>query len=126
MMIGDEHLDAKCIGGEHAFERSDAVVDRDQEVGAALRGDLYDLWRESVAELETVGYEVFDVRAETAQREHTDCASGCAVTIVIADDEQALRLRDGIGQDHGEPIEVEHRLRWGEARERDVELVRGE
>ena len=91
MMVGDQYAHTQRIGGGHAVDARDAVVDRDQDVGVLeLLGECHDFRRQAVAVFETVGHQEFDVGAELAQRAHADRARRGAVGIVISDDQQAL------------------------------------
>ena len=87
-----------ALRARDALDAGDAVVDGDEQVGLALRGEVDELGRQAVAELEAVGHEVVDVGAERAQRAHADRAGGCAVGVVVGDDQQALARRDRVGK----------------------------
>jgi len=82
----------------HPFDARDAVVDGDEEIRPALRGELHQLGREPIAKLEAVGNEILRLRAERAQRAEADRACGGAVGVVVGDDQQALARLDGVGE----------------------------
>jgi hypothetical protein len=57
-------MHAAAGGVRYALHARDAVVHGDEEVGLALRGDVHQLGRQAIAELEAVWHEVADVSAE--------------------------------------------------------------
>ena len=117
VVIGDERGDAELARARHAFDAGDAVVDGDEEIGPALRGELDQLGREPVAELEAVGHEVLRVRAKGTQRADADRAGGGAVGVVVGDDEEALARLDGVGEEPRRVVNA-FQKRWAKARRR--------
>ena len=98
MVVGDQRRDAVFAGAVDALDAGDAVVDSDDEVGRLLRGDVDDLRRQPVAELEAVGQQEIDVGTEHFQGAHADGGGGGAVAVVVADDQQSGFGLDGVGQ----------------------------
>jgi hypothetical protein len=64
MVVGDQRRDAEFPGAVDAFNTGNAVVDRDDQVGRLLRGDIDDFRRQPVTELEAVGQQEIDISAE--------------------------------------------------------------
>ncbi len=106
VMVGDQHPQPEFVGALDAVDARDAVVDRDQPVRPrrALRGELDDRRRQSVAVLEAVRHQVVDGRAtgsgvrQCAQPAQADGAGGRAVTVVVGDDQHALAGGERIGE----------------------------
>ena len=98
VVVGDQRGDAEALRVRDALDARDAVVDGDQDVGLAVRGDVDQLGRQPVAQLEAVRHEIFDIGAEPAQRAHAYRARGRSVGIVVGDDQQALVPRDRVGE----------------------------
>jgi hypothetical protein len=99
VVVGHQHLQAERTRGGHAFEAGDAVVHRDQQVGAALLHAPGDGGGQAVAVDHAVGHEVVDVlRAQQAQAAHGHGAGGGAVAVVVGHDADLASRGDGIGQ----------------------------
>ncbi len=98
MVIGDECGDAECLRASHPLDACDAVVYRHDQIGRARVREVHQFRRQAVAELEAIGHEVIDRRAELAQRAHADRAGGCSVGVVIGDDQDPLSLLDRVGE----------------------------
>ncbi|MNG93596.1 hypothetical protein D3C79_525670 [compost metagenome] len=99
VMIGDQHLHAGRLGGGDTGDTGDAVVHRDEELGAAGHRQLDDLGGEAIAELETVGHQKIDVMTPHGpQGQHAQGRAGGAVAVEVTDDEDALLRRQGIRQ----------------------------
>ncbi len=92
VVIGDQRADAERARAGHAFDARDAIVHGDQQIGFSVRGEIDQLGRQAIAELEAVGHEVVDVRAEEPQRAHADRAGGRAI------DQEPLTALDRIGE----------------------------
>ncbi len=75
--------------------------------GFRLRRERDDLRGQPVAELEAVGDEKADVRAEGRKRAHAHRAGGRAVAIVIGDYQHALARGDRIGKERGRSVRVQ-------------------
>ncbi len=72
-------------------DAGDAVVHRDQELGAAGHRQLDDLGGEAITELEAVGHQKIDVTtAHGAQGQHAQRRAGGAVAVKVTDDENAF------------------------------------
>jgi len=112
VMIGNKHGNAVFLGAGDAFQTGDAVVDGDDEVRREAGGDIDDLRREAVTQLETVRDEEVDRRPQTLQRTQADGRGGGAVTVVVADDQQAGFRFDGVGEDLGGIGGVRQAGRW--------------
>ena len=100
MVIGDQRRNAESVGLGNTRVTGDAVVDGDDHVRLHLGRDHNDLGRQAIAGLEAIGYEVVDFRAEAAQAANADRAGGCAIAIVVGDDQQALACLNCVGQEH--------------------------
>ncbi|MNZ19294.1 hypothetical protein D3C78_363190 [compost metagenome] len=91
VVIGHQYFQARSLGGCHAFDAGDAVVDGDQQLRLALQGHLDDLRGQAIAVLEAVGHQVIDMGGtEQTQAEYTDGTGRGAVSVEVADDEDAL------------------------------------
>ena len=91
VMIGDQNLHAGRLGRRHPGDAGDAVVHRDEELGAARHRQLDYLRGQAIAEFETVGHQKIDVvAAHCPQRQHAQGRAGGAVAVKISDDEDAL------------------------------------
>jgi len=97
-MVRDQHVNAARVRGCHTVDAAHAVIDRDDQMRRASSGQRDDLGREAVAELEAVGDEIVDLRAHCDEAAHADRAGGCAVRVVIGDDQHALAALDRIGE----------------------------
>jgi hypothetical protein len=91
--------------------RGDAVVDGDDQVGAALRRDPHDLGRKPVAVVETVGHEIADICAQGAQAEQGDGAGGGAVGVVVGNNQELLAALDGVGESGSGGLDVAQRMK---------------
>ena len=99
VVIGNQHRQPGGLGRRHAIDAGDAVVDGQQQVGLAFEGHGDDLRGQAIAVLEAVRYQVIDMRrTEQAQTEHADRTGGGAVGIEVADDKDALALRQRLDQ----------------------------
>ena len=108
MVIGNQYLHAGRLGRRHPGDAGDAVVHRDQELGAAGHRQLDDLRGEAITELEAVGHQKIDVAtAHGAQGQHAQRRAGGAVAVKVTDDENAFLRRQRLGQQR-------HRLRHAE------------
>ena len=67
-----------CVRARHAVDAGDAVVHGDQQVGLALCGEVDQLRRQAVAELEAVGHQVVDAGARNARSARMPTAQAVA------------------------------------------------
>ncbi len=123
VVVGDEHRDAEFVGARHPFDTRDAVVDGDDQVGLALRGEIDDFGREPVAVLEAVRHEVIDVGAERAQAADADRAGRGAVAVVVGHDQQARLGFDRVGEQRRGVVDVRQRRRRHQAVDQQLQLV---
>ena len=102
VMIGDQHLHPGRAGVGHAVQAGHAVVDGDQQIGASNSGMLErqvdDLGCQAIAVFEAVGHQIVDDRAHRPQSQYPNRHAGGAVTVVIADNQQAAACGDRIGE----------------------------
>ena len=124
MMIGDQHVDAPCVGGRDTFDAGDAVIDGDEQLRRTLRGKRHDFCGQSIAELEAIGHDEVDARPQRAQAAYGDRAGGGAVRIVVGDDENALLQRDGLGEARGGRFDAAQPREWWQRAQRMVEFGR--
>ncbi len=125
-MVGDQHLEPRRLGCRHAINAGDAVVDGQQQVGLTLQRHGDNLRGQAVTVLEAVGHQIIDMRrAEQAQTEHTDCAGGGAVGVEVADDQDALALRQRLDQQLDSRIDALELLIWDQPRQALVQLFGG-
>ncbi len=91
VMIGDQHLDARGSRRGHPGNAGDAVVDGDDQVGGAGRGEGDDLGSQAVAVFEAVGNQEIDLAPPAgAQPEQRQRRAGGAIGIEIADHQNPL------------------------------------
>jgi hypothetical protein len=119
VVIGDEHVDPERGSGRNTLHAGDPVVDGDEQVGVALRGQRDDLRCKPVAEFEAVGHDEVDVGAERAQSAHAHGAGGGTVGIVVGDDQDPLAARDRGSQARRRRGDAAHR-RVGRQRAQSV------
>jgi len=122
VMVGDQRGDAERVRMRHALDARDAVVHGDDEVGLFRRGNVDELGREAITELEAVRHEIVDLRAERAQRTDTDRAGRGAVAVVVGHDEDALTVADRIRKQSGRIFGVCKQLGRKEARRVGLQL----
>ena len=125
MVVGDEHVDAGGARRGDTLEAGDAVVDREQQVRLRALGEIDDLGRESVTELETVRHQETDLGGtERAQTEHGDRGTGGAIGVEVAHHDDASLTRQCVGQQLGGLVDAAERLPRQQRRERVVEIGR--
>ncbi len=124
MVIRDQHLDAARTRRGDSGNARDAVVDGDDERRPPFRGEPDDLWREPVAELETVGHqEIHGRESPGAQTAHDERRAGRAVRVEVPDDEDAsLAMLEDEGDGRIDAVERAYRHESVE-REREVLAV---
>ena len=115
VVIGDENVDAARFRGCNAFDAADAVVHRDDQLRAAVRGKRDDFGRQPITELEAIRYDEIRLRTERAQTLERNRAGGRAVCVVIGDDDDAFTAVDCGDQAIDGGVDVGER---GEARQR--------
>ena len=94
VVIGDENVDAARFRGSNAFDAADAVVHRDDQLRAAVRGKRDDFGRQAITELEAIRYDEIRLRTERAQTLERNRAGGRTVCVVIGDDDDAFAAVD--------------------------------
>jgi hypothetical protein len=109
--VGHHDVDAARVGGRHAVDAGDAVVDRDDHIRLLPGGQFDDFRRQAVAVLEAVRHDVVDARAQHAQAAHPDRAGGGAVAIVVGHDQQLAIRGNRVGQVLGGVADALHRRR---------------
>ena len=123
MVVGDDHLDSEPARRSHALDAGDSVVHRDKELRLRPCRERDDLRGQPVAELEAVGDEIADVRAERGERAHAHRARGRAVAVVVGDDQHVLAGRDRVGKQRGCAVRVQQTGGRNKAGERVLELA---
>ena len=98
MVIGDQHIQPQSSCHRHALDTGNAVIDRQQQIGATRGGQLHDLRRQAVTVLEAVGHQKVNACAKHAKAAHTQSGGRCTIGIVITDDQDALLARNRICQ----------------------------
>ncbi len=125
VMVGDQHPHPGRLGCRDAIDAGDAVVDGDQQVGFALRGDGNDFGRQPVAVLEAIGHQIIDMRRpQLTQAEHADAARGGTVGIEVADEQDALALFQRLDQQLDRGIDALELLIRNQPRQPLVQLLR--
>ncbi|MNM34939.1 hypothetical protein D3C81_456000 [compost metagenome] len=111
VVIGNQYPHPGRLGRRHPGNAGDAVVHRDEELGAAGHRQLDDLGGEAIAELETVGHQKIDVMTPHGpQGQHAQGRAGGAVAVEVTDDEDALLRRQGIRQQGHRLLHAEQAL----------------
>ena len=109
MVVGHQHGHAEPARGGDALKAGNAVVNRDQHVGAACLDTFGDGRRQAITINHAVGHDVTDVLgAQEPQAANADGTGGGAVAVVISDDAQLLLPGDGVGQQHGGVLRAFH------------------
>ena len=101
VVVGNQRGDAQRTGFFDAVDAGDAVIDGNDQVGFAVRGELDDGRGEAVAIFKTVRHQIGDVGAHRAQPAHGDRTGGGAVAVVVGHDQHACAGFDGIGEQNG-------------------------
>ena len=101
VVVGNQRGDAQRTGFFDAVDAGDAVIDGNDQVGFAVRGELDDGRGEAVAIFKTVRHQIGDVGAHRAQPAHGDRAGGGAVAVIVGHDQHARAGFDGIGEQNG-------------------------
>ena len=122
MMIGDQDIDAECVGGGDPVHARNAVVHRDQQVRLALCGQRHDLRRQAIAVLEAIGHDEIDVGAHRGESPHAHCTRGGPIRIVIGDDQYAFLLGDRRRESLRRRLDAFHRCERRQRIERMIEL----
>ncbi len=113
MVIGNQYLHAGRLGRRHPGDAGDAVIHRDQKLGAAGHRQLDDLGGKAVSELEAVGHQKIDVTAtHGAQGQHAQRRAGGAVAVEVTDDEDPLLGGQRIGQQRHRLLHAKQALGW--------------
>ncbi len=87
VVVGHQHLQAQARAARHALKAGDAVVHRDQHVGAAGLDALGNRCGQAVAVDHAVGHDVADLfGAQQAQAANAHRAGGGAVAVVVGHD----------------------------------------
>ena len=124
-MVRHQYLQAQGARLVHALETGDAVVHRDQKVGAAVLDALRNRCRQAIAIDDAVGHDVADVFCtEQTQAAHADGAGGGAVAVVVGDDAEFFVGRDGVGQQARRSAGAEQGVGRQQARQTLVEFER--
>ena len=111
----------------HAFQAGDAVVDRDEQLRPLRERQVDDGRREAVAMHLAVGHHVAQrvgARAQQRQAAQRDGAGGGTVAVVVGHDDDALALRDGVGEQPGRVGGAFEFGRGDQLGQRIVELLR--
>ncbi len=122
-MVGDDHLDSEPARRLDALDAGDSVVHRDEELRLRSCRERDDFRGQPVAELESVGDEIADVRAEGGERAHAHRAGGRPVAIVVGDDQHALAGRDRVREQRGRAVRVQQTGGRDKAGKRVLELA---
>ena len=113
VVICDQHLQSRGPCVRNAVDAGNSVIDRNQQIGASQarmgQRHLDDGRRQTVAVLEPIRHQVVDDRTHCAQTENTHRHAGCAIAVVVADDQQATLRADRIGQQFGPGLSALHR-----------------
>ena len=124
VMVGHQHLQPQGARAGDAVKTGDAVVNRDQHVGAAVLDALRDRRGQAVAVDHTVGHDVVHVLgAQQAQAAYAHGAGGGAVAVVIGHDAEFFVGRDRVGQQPGGLDQSPHLARRNQARQTIVEFL---
>ena len=100
-MIGDQHINAAAVGLGHSINTGDAVVNGDDDVGIALRGEGNDFRGQSITVLETIGDDKFDFASHGGKCAHSHCTGGRAIGVVVRDNQHAFFGANCIRQQDG-------------------------
>ena len=126
MVVGDQHVDAEFGRTRDAIDAGDAVVDRDQQVRLALRGEFDDLRRQPVAVLEAVGHQIIDfglcAPRQHAQSAQTDRGGSGAIAVIVGDDQQSRIRFERVGEQHRRFRDMRQFGRCDEALQRQLQL----
>ena len=111
MVIGDDHVEPDLARPVEWFVRANAAVNTDHEL-AAIGESLFECCLlNAVAFGETMRDMKADVCAEEFQRAQEDRGSSCSVNVVIAIDQHALTVCDGVLQTRDGLFHAEHGIR---------------
>lgn len=115
VVIDDHDLDPALAEPADRIDRGGAVVDRDDQAGAAASHRLERAFREGVAVLDAVRQEDLGRVAEQPQKPPEQRAAGDAVDVVIAVDQDRAAGGEGALEGGGGGLELGQTLRLGHA-----------
>ena len=88
MVIGDQDLDALIPGKCYPLDAGYAIVYCDDQLRMTLGCNFYNLGRQAIAKLKTVGYQVIDaLYTHSFQCTHHQSCTCCAIHIKIPNDQ---------------------------------------
>ena len=112
MVVGNQYLHSKPVCSGHAFHTGDAVVYGNQYVRLGLRRELHNFRRQAVTIFKPVGHNKIHARAEHLQPAHAYRTGGCAISIVIGDDQQPALRGDRVGQNACHALRIFQLRKW--------------
>ena len=125
MVIGDEHFHAERVRGLDPGVRGDAVVHRDQEVGALVRELRDERRRQAVAVAHAVRHAHARIGvAEPRELAQDERRAGGAVRVEVADDEDARAALDVRGKQFGRRADAVERRDRQQGAQLERQLVR--
>ena len=87
MVVGHKHLQPQSPGVGHAFNAGNAVVYRDQDIGALVKDPLGYRGGQSVSVDHPIGHQITHVfRTQQFQAAYRNRTGRCAVAVVICHD----------------------------------------
>ena len=123
VVVGHQHLQAKRARRGHTVDAANAVVHRDQHVGAAGLDPLSNGGCEAVAIHHPVGYQIVHMACpQQAQAAHCYSAGRSAIAVVIGHDAKAQVGGDGVGQQGGRSRTAHQVGRWQQMGQGIVQL----
>ena len=109
-MIGDKDLNPSLLQKLNLVLRGDAVIHRDQNVGLVSKSTFDGGLGQTVAFLKAQRNEGHHLRTKLAQAARHDGGGRNAVKVEIAEDQDALLIKHGVGEAIGQLRHVRNRI----------------
>ena len=123
-MVCHQYLDAMGLRGGNAGVGSNAVIDRQNQVGTLLYGNVHQLRRQAIAKIKAVGHQIIDLlQPHHAQGTNGHGSAGCAIGVKIPHHKHPLLLLHRIYQQHQRGIQPFHGVIRQQRFQRQLQFV---